>query len=200
MTGRLATVSRETSETRVELSLNLEGSGVFQGGTGIGFFDHMLNLATRHGRFDLELAARGDLQVDDHHLVEDVGIVFGQVLAKALADKRGIQRYGSVLLPMDEVLVAVAVDLSGRPAFRCNYAPVRENVGGLSTEMVRHFFNSMAMSGKLGLHIRFLDAGENEHHRVEAMFKGFGKALRMAAALDPQAVGEIPSTKDRLSD
>ncbi len=198
MTERVARVVRETSETRVELTLSLDGTGLFRGRSGIGFLDHMLNLATRHGRFDLDVAARGDLEVDDHHLVEDLGIVFGQALAQALGEKRGIQRYGGVLLPMDEVLVAVAIDLSGRSAFRCNYAPVRERVGGLSTEMVPHFFGSMASAGGFNLHLRFLDAGENEHHRLEAMFKGFGKALRMAAAHDPQAAGEIPSTKEKL--
>ncbi len=198
MTERVARVVRETSETGVELTLNLDGTGLFRCRSGIGFLDHMLNLATRHGRFDLDVAARGDLEVDDHHLVEDLGIVFGQALAQALGEKRGIQRYGGVLVPMDEVLVAVAIDLSGRYAFRCDYAPVRESVGGLSTEMVPHFFGSMASAGGFNLHIRFLDAGENEHHRLEAMFKGFGKALRMAAAHDPQAAGEIPSTKEKL--
>ncbi len=198
MTERVARVVRETSETRVELTLSLDGTGLFRGRSGIGFLDHMLNLATRHGRFDLDVAAGGDLEVDDHHLVEDLGIVLGQALAQALGEKRGIQRYGGVLLPMDEVLVAVAIDLSGRYAFRCNYAPVRERVGGLSTEMVPHFFGSMASAGGFNLHLRFLDAGENEHHRLEAMFKGFGKALRMAAAHDPQAAGEIPSTKEKL--
>ncbi len=198
MTARSAELTRETAETQIRLALNLDGGGACRCSTGVGFLDHMLTLAARHGRFDLTVEARGDLEVDDHHLVEDIGIVLGKALASALGEKRGIRRYGSVMLPMDEVLVAVAVDLGGRFAFRCDYQPRREKVGDLSTEMVAHFFQSLASESRIALHFRFLDPGENEHHRIEAMFKGFGRALREAAATDPEAANEIPSTKGVL--
>lgn len=198
MKVRKARVQRKTAETEIDLTLNLDGSGECRCAVGVGFFEHMLALLCRHGRIDLQLQARGDLEVDDHHLVEDVGIAMGKALAEALGDKRGIGRYGHAMLPMDEVLVAVAVDLGGRFAFRCDYAPEREKVGDLSTEMVPHFFRSLAVDARANLHFRFLDPGENEHHRLEAMFKGFGRALRMAARIDPETAGEIPSTKGAL--
>jgi len=158
----------------------------------------MLQLFCHHSRTDLEIRADGDLEVDDHHLVEDVGIALGQALAAALADKRGIERYGSALVPMDEVLVAAAVDLSGRSVYVSNYEPMREQVGDLATEMVNHFFASLAAAAKLTLHLRFLEPGRNEHHRIEALFKSFGRALRQAVNVNSDSGDEIPSTKGVL--
>jgi imidazoleglycerol phosphate dehydratase HisB len=194
---RRAQIERETGETKIEVRLNLDGQGNFSGATGLGFLDHMLQLTARHARIDLELRAQGDLQTDEHHLVEDIGIVLGQALSQALGEKRGIERYGWALLPMDEVLVAVALDLGGRCAFRCDYLPRREKVGDLPTELIPHFFQSVAVEGRLNLHIRFLEPGENEHHRVEGLFKAFARALRMAVRVDPEN-DQVPSTKGVL--
>jgi imidazoleglycerol-phosphate dehydratase len=191
-------IVRETGETKVKLVLTVGGSGGSDVRTGVSFFDHMLQLLARHSRMDIRLEARGDLEVDDHHVVEDVGIVLGQALAGVLGDKAGMERYGSVVLPMDEALVAVAVDLSGRSAFSTNYRPRRERVGGLSTELVNHFFGSLASQAKINLHFHFLENGKNEHHRIEAMFKGFARALRMAVRPAPDFEDEVPSTKGRL--
>ena len=198
MSERLATIKRKTAETDIEISLNLDGQGNCEGSVGLGFLEHMFQLLARHARIDLTIEGRGDLQVDDHHLTEDLGIVLGQALAQALGTKEGIQRYGSVLLPMDEVLVAVALDLSGRFAFCTNYQAERERVGDLSTELVSHFFRSLAVEAGLNLHFRFLVPGENEHHRIEAMFKGFARSLRMAVSIDPHEKGAVPSTKGLL--
>ena len=198
MKERVAELIRETKETSIRMRLNLDGEGKNQSETGVGFFDHMLELLTHHAGIDLELDAEGDLNVDDHHLVEDVGIVLGQALRRALGDKTGIRRFGSILLPMDEVLVAVALDLGGRSAFVCNYAPCRSRVGQLSTEMVPHFFSSLASEARCNLHFRFLYPGKNEHHRVEAMFKGFAHALRTAVRIDGKRSSRIPSTKGTL--
>lgn len=188
---------RKTGETAIELTVNLDGSGLCKCETGLGFLDHMLQLMTFHAGLDLTLNAKGDLQVDDHHLVEDVGILLGKTLCSALGQKEGIARYGWTILPMDEVLVAVAVDLSGRYVYCSNYQPVREKVGDLSTEMVDHFFRSLACESRMTLHLQFLNSGHNEHHRVEALFKGFGQALRMAVSRDPHSA-RIPSTKGVL--
>lgn len=198
MDARVVRVRRKTGETEIEIQLNLDGSGQSRCRVGMGFLEHMLALLAHHALFDLEVEARGDLQVDDHHLTEDLGIVLGQALAEALGEKRGIERYGSVLLPMDEVLVAVAVDLSGRFAFCCDYQPERERVGELSTEMVGHFFRSLALEARACLHIRFLNPGENEHHRVEAIFKGVARALRAAVRREARLAEEVPSTKGVL--
>lgn len=198
MKDRVASVSRETAETRIEMTLNLDGSGRSECLLEIGFLAHMLDLSTHHGGLDLKLSARGDTQVDDHHLVEDIGIVFGQALAQALGDKRGIERYGAVLLPMDDVLIAAAIDLSGRFCFSTNYKPERNQVGRLSTEMVPHFFGSLACEARAGLHLQFLNPGQNEHHRIEAMFKGFGRALRSAVHRPAGTGNRIPSTKGTL--
>ena len=195
---RTASVDRTTRETQVQIELNLEGRGRYSAELQTGFFSHMLELLALHSSMDLRVQADGDLQVDDHHLIEDVGIVLGQALKQALGEKRGIRRYGWTLLPMDEVLVAVAVDLGGRFVFRSDYTPVREKVGDLATEMAPHFFRSLAVEAGANLHIQFLNPGENEHHRIEAMFKGFGRALRTAVSLDPAAGGRIPSTKGSL--
>jgi imidazoleglycerol phosphate dehydratase HisB len=158
----------------------------------------MLTLLSHHSGVDLEIEAEGDLEVDDHHAVEDTGLTLGQAIREALSDKTGIQRYGSVMIPMDEVLVAAAVDLSGRPVYVSNYEPVREKVGDLSTEMVNHFFSSLALETKMALHLRFLEPGKNEHHRIEAMFKGFARALRQAIRTDSDGSLQIPSTKGVL--
>ncbi|MDA2926786.1 imidazoleglycerol-phosphate dehydratase HisB [Acidobacteria bacterium AH-259-G07] len=198
MSRRTASVKRETRETQIEVNLNLDGQGECTCRVGLGFLEHMLDLLARHARIDLKARAEGDLEVDDHHLTEDLGIVLGQTLNKALGRKKGIERYGFVLLPMDEVLIAVAVDLGGRFAFCCNYRPQREKIGDLSTELIPHFFRSLAVEARLNLHFNFLNPGENEHHRIEAMFKGFARSLRMAVRIDPKAKGEVPSTKGVL--
>ncbi len=198
MSKRTASTKRKTRETQIELKLNLDGQGKCDCNLGLGFLEHMLELLARHARIDLKIKAKGDLQVDDHHLTEDLGIVLGEALGSALGKKEGIERYGSSVLPMDGVLVVVAVDLGGRFAFSSNYDPQRDQVGDLSCELVPHFFRSLADALRCNLHFRFLNAGDNEHHRVEAMFKGFARSLRMAARVDPEARGEIPSTKGVL--
>ena len=198
MKARKAKIRRKTAETSIEVELNLDGSGKARAASGVGFLDHMLELLARHSRIDLNVSAAGDLDVDEHHLVEDVGIVLGQALAEALGAKQGIERYGSSLLPMDEVLVAVALDLSGRFAFVSDYRPQRETVGDLPTELVPHFLRSLAVEARMALHVRMLEPGENEHHRIEAIFKGLARALREAVRIDPTAEDAIPSTKGRL--
>lgn len=196
---RTATLSRTTKETSITLTLNLDGQGTGDILTPIGFLNHMLELFACHSRFDLTLNAEGDTHTDDHHLVEDVGIVLGQALAQSLGDKAGITRYGAITLPMDEVLITTALDLSGRYAFVTNYAPRREMVGELSTEMVPHFFHSFAQEAKMALHLHFLEPGINEHHRIEAMFKSTARALRQAVAVDALAGGAVPSSKGTLT-
>ena len=196
--SRIASVARETNETQIGLDLNLDGQGDFSCDVKVGFFKHMLHLLALHASIDIDLKATGDLEVDDHHLVEDVGLVLGQALRQALGDKIGIERYGSSLLPMDEVLIAVALDLGGRFTFCSDYVPQREKVGDLSTEMVPHFFRSLAVEARANLHFRLLNPGENEHHRIEAMFKGFARALRQAVALNIRSEGSVPSTKGSL--
>lgn len=198
MKPRQAKIRRKTSETNIELELSLDGVGRAEIESGIGFLDHMLVLLCRHSRMDLTLKAAGDLDVDEHHLVEDVGIVLGQALAEALGGKEGIERYGSSLIPMDEVLAVVAIDLSGRFAFVSDYRPARETVGDLPTELVVHFFRSLALEARMNLHIKMLEPGENEHHRIEAVFKAFARALRAAIAIDPKLGGAVPSSKGRL--
>lgn len=178
------------------MRLDLDGSGRATVGTGLGFFDHMLELVAAHGLFDLEVKAAGDLQTGAHHTVEDVGICLGQAIAEAVGDKHGINRYGSMLLPMDEALVLVALDLSGRPYFAYEGGPVGENIAGFDSTLVAEFFRAVANHARLTLHVHVL-AGEDVHHTIEAVFKGFAKALRNAAALDPRAAG-VPSTKGVL--
>ncbi|NPV29035.1 MAG: imidazoleglycerol-phosphate dehydratase HisB [Firmicutes bacterium] len=196
MRERTAEVERVTGETRVRVKLNLDGTGVFQGGTGIGFLDHMLHLWARHALFDLFLEAQGDLQVDAHHTVEDIGICLGEVFRGALGGKEGINRYGSALLPMDEALVLVAVDLSGRPYFSYDVRAAGWTVGDLPLELVPEFFRAFANHAALTLHLRLL-AGQNTHHIVEALFKGCARALREAVARSDREAG-IPSTKGEL--
>lgn len=195
-TNRTATISRATKETDISVTLNLDGSGRADISTGIGFFDHMLEGFSRHGFFDLDCRVKGDLHVDGHHTVEDTGIVLGQAIAGAVGDKKGIRRYGSLILPMDDALVLCAVDLCGRPYlnFDCTF-PV-ERVGELDTELVREFFYAVSYSAGLNLHIKLLD-GINAHHMIEAMFKAFAKALDMATEFDSR-IRDVLSTKGSL--
>lgn len=194
---RNATVTRKTAETDITLALNLDGSGEVSVATGVGFLDHMLTLFARHGRFDLILSCRGDNYVDDHHSTEDIGIALGAAFAEALGEKRGVNRYGSMLLPMDEALVLVAADLSGRSTLRYGLELPAQKVGAFDTELVEEFFLAFTRTAGVTLHLRQLD-GSNTHHIIEAAFKGFGRALRQAVAFDPDSAGEIPSTKGVL--
>ena len=187
---------RNTKETQIKMKLNLDGTGVSDISTGIGFFDHMLEGFTRHGLFDLQLCVQGDLQVDDHHTIEDTGIVLGSVIREAVGDKKGIRRYGSFILPMDETLVLCAVDLCGRPYFSWDAQFPTEKIGGMSTEMVREFFYAVSYSAQMNLHIKVLTPG-NSHHMAEAMFKSFAKALDMAVSFDPR-ITDVLSTKGSL--
>lgn len=191
---RHSEVSRETAETAVKLSLELDGSGRSEIDTGVGFLDHMLTLLALHGGFDLAVSCKGDLNVDAHHSVEDIGLCFGAALAQALGKKRGINRYGSILLPMDEALILCAVDLSGRPCLRYTANIPSQKVGEFDTELAREFFQAVANTALMSLHLRQLD-GENSHHIIEGMFKAFGRALRQAVAVTG---GALPSTKGVL--
>lgn len=194
---RCSEIIRNTKETQIKVAINLDGRGRFEGGTGIGFLDHMLELVSHHGRFDVDISAKGDTQVDFHHTVEDVGITLGKAFAEALGDMRGIMRYGSSLLPMDESLVLASLDFSGRPHLEyCLQIPAQK-VGDFDTELVREFFLGFCRSAGVTLHLRQL-AGENSHHIIEAAFKGFGRALRQAVAIDALSPDEIPSTKGML--
>jgi imidazoleglycerol-phosphate dehydratase len=194
---RTASITRKTAETDITLTLCLDGTGRANVQTGIGFLDHMLTLFARHGRFDLALACQGDTEVDDHHSVEDIAIVLGSALAQALEDKRGIRRYGSMLLPMDEALVLCAVDISGRSYLRYGLTLPAEKVGSFDTELVEEFFTALTRTAGLTLHLRQLD-GTNTHHIIEAAFKGVGRALSQAVSIDPAYANEIPSTKGVL--
>lgn len=194
--ARSAKIDRETKETKVSVALELDGTGKSDISTGIGFFDHTLEGFSRHGFFDLNCHVSGDLQVDGHHTVEDTGIVLGQAIARAVGDKRGIRRYGSFILPMDETLVLCAVDLCGRPYLNFDAAFPTERVGGLDTELVREFFYAVSYSSAMNLHIKLLDGG-NSHHMIEAMFKAFAKALDQAVGMDERIV-DVLSTKGSL--
>ena len=194
---RTAQVTRRTAETDIRLSLTLDGRGTVKTDTGVGFLNHMLELFARHARFDLDVVCRGDTGVDDHHSVEDIGIVLGEAIARAVGEKRGIRRYGSMLLPMDEALALVAVDLSGRSCLRFAAEFPTEKIGTFDTELVKEFFLALTRASGMTLHIRLLD-GENAHHIAEAMFKGFGRALAEAVSADERLNGEIPSTKGVL--
>ena len=196
MEERVATICRTTKETKIELTLNLDGTGKTQINTGIGFFDHMLNSFARHGLFDLSVSVDGDLEVDCHHTIEDTGIVLGQAIAKAVGEKKSMQRYGSIILPMDETLILCAIDLSGRPylVFDANFTTDR--VGNYDTEMVKEFFYAVSYSSGMNLHIRQL-AGENNHHIIEGIYKAFAKALDQATRIDSRIV-DVLSTKGSL--
>ena len=193
---RISQVQRKTNETDIIISLNLDGSGKQNISTGIGFFDHMLSGFTRHGFFDLDLDVKGDLEVDCHHTIEDAGIVLGNAIREALGDKKGIKRFGSMILPMDETLVLCAIDLSGRPYFTFDAEFTTDRVGDMDTEMVREFLYSISYSAGMNLHMKVL-SGTNNHHIIEALFKAFGKALDDASSYDPR-VTDILSTKGSL--
>lgn len=194
---RNAAINRKTAETDIALFLELDGSGKAKISTGVGFLDHMLTLFAKHGRFDLTVSCQGDTCVDDHHSTEDIGIALGTAFAEALGDKRGVNRYGSMLLPMDEALVLTAVDLSGRSTLRYGLTLPAQKVGTFDTELVEEFFLAFTRAAGATLHLRQLD-GTNTHHIIEAAFKGFGRALRQAVSIDAAAAGEIPSTKGVL--
>jgi imidazoleglycerol-phosphate dehydratase len=194
---RKGSVKRSTKETAIEVELDLDGRGMADVTTGIGFLDHMLELLARHSRMDLMLRAKGDLHIDHHHTTEDVGIALGQALRQALGEMRGITRYADVHMPMDDTLTRVAVDISGRPllVFKADF--VRDKVGTFDTELVEEWFRAFAMNSGVTLHVTTL-YGNNDHHIAESCFKGLARALRAATALDPQARDEIPSTKGSL--
>jgi imidazoleglycerol-phosphate dehydratase len=194
---RTATVVRHTAETRIDLQLTLEGQGRYKISTGIRFFDHMLELFTRHGAFDLELKCDGDLDVDQHHTVEDVGIALGEAFDRALGDKRGILRAGYFVMPMDETLAIVAVDLSGRPAFVVDTKVRTRLVGDLQSELVTDFFEGFARGARANVHVKTM-YGRSNHHKIEAIFKAFARALRVACSRDKQLGKMLPSTKGLL--
>ncbi len=195
---RASDIRRTTAETDIALSLCLDGTGKSEIDTGVGFLDHMLTLFAKHGRFDLKVKCDGDTCVDDHHSVEDIGIVLGQAFAEALGDKRGIVRYGSMLLPMDEALILCAADLSGRACLRNAVSLPCQKVGSFDTELVQEFLLGFVRKAEITLHFRML-AGENTHHIIEAMFKALGRTLAAAVKIDGQFADEIPSTKGVLS-
>jgi imidazoleglycerol-phosphate dehydratase len=194
---RTTQIRRETRETTIDLSLDVDGSGRAEVSTGIGFLDHMLDSLARHSRFDLTVKATGDLHVDAHHTAEDVAIVLGQALDRALGDKRGLRRFADATVPLDDALVQVALDLSGRGFAVVDLPFQGEMIGALPTEMVPHFLRSFAIEGRLTLHVRLL-AGENDHHRAEATFKALARALDLATQIDPRIAGHVPSTKGAL--
>ena len=194
--ARCATIERNTKETKIRLTLDLDGTGKADIHTGIGFFDHMLNGFARHGLFDLKLCVDGDLEVDTHHTIEDTGIVLGKAIKEAVGDKKGIVRYGTMILPMDEALLLCSLDLCGRPYLVYDLNLDREKVGDLETEMIREFFYAVSYSAGMNLHIKVLD-GINGHHVAEAMFKAFSKALDMAVSNEPRLDGVL-STKGSL--
>ena len=194
--ARTSEISRSTKETKIRVVLDLDGSGKSSVKTGVGFFDHMLDLLARHSLIDLTVEAEGDLQVDPHHTVEDVGIVIGQAIEKSLGDKRGIYRYGWAIVPMDEVLAQVVIDLSGRPAFVFNAKFTGSLIGNFPVELIEEFFKSIATNAKMNLHIN-VPYGTNNHHISEAIFKATAKALRQATSIDPRN-SDVPSTKGSL--
>ena len=194
--SRIASITRTTRETDISLTLNLDGSGQAQIDTKIGFFDHMLHGFARHGLFDLTVKVKGDLEVDTHHTIEDTGIVLGNAIRQAVGDKAGIVRYGSRILPMDEALILCALDLCNRPYLVYDLRLDREKVGDLETEMVREFFYAVSYGGMMNLHLRIME-GENNHHKAEALFKSFGKALDMATQEEPR-IKEAWTTKGTL--
>ena len=194
---RISTINRQTSETNISLTLNLDGTGTSTVDTGCGFFDHMLTLFARHGGFDLTLTCKGDTYVDDHHTVEDVGICLGKALTEALGDKRGIKRYGDRILPMDEALILSAVDVSGRGGCFMDMSIPTERVGTFDTQLCEEFFIALAQNGGLTLHIRQL-AGRNSHHIIEGAFKSVARSLAEAVSIDEKNTDKIPSTKGLL--
>ncbi|MFC5300224.1 imidazoleglycerol-phosphate dehydratase HisB [Azospira restricta] len=194
---RQAEITRNTLETQVSVKINLDGSGVGKFDTGVPFLDHMLDQIARHGAIDLEVSAKGDLHIDAHHTVEDIGITVGQALAKALGDKKGLRRYGHAYVPLDEALSRVVVDLSGRPGLEFHVAFTRAWIGQFDVDLVNEFFQGLVNHALVTIHVDNL-RGNNAHHQAETVFKAFGRALRMAAEADPRAAGAIPSTKGAL--
>ena len=196
-TDRQAEVTRNTAETQIRVAINLDGSGAASLATGIGFFDHMLDQIARHGLIDLTVDAKGDLHIDGHHTVEDVGITFGQAMAKAVGDKKGLRRYGHAYVPLDEALSRVVIDFSGRPGLHMRVDFKSGMIGALDTQLVYEFFQGFSNHAGVTLHIDNLH-GDNAHHQCETIFKAFARALRMALEIDPRAAGVIPSTKGSL--
>ena len=196
---RKARIERKTKETEIIAEVNLDGTGAYSVSTGVGFFDHMLEQLSRHSRIDISLSAKGDLEVDQHHTVEDCGIALGHAFAKALSDKRGISRYAHAYLPMDETLTRTALDVSGRPYLIWRVAFPTQKIGGMDTELFREFFQAFAQNAGITLHMEVL-YGQNSHHIAESCFKGLARALAQAIAIDPKLKGEIPSTKGKLGD
>jgi imidazoleglycerol-phosphate dehydratase len=194
---RRAEVARNTAETQIRVGVNLDGSGNAKLSTGIGFFDHMLDQIARHALIDVEVDAKGDLHIDGHHTVEDVGITFGQAVAQAVGDKRGLRRYGHAYVPLDEALSRVVIDFSGRPGLTMNVAFKSGMIGGFDVQLAHEFFQGFANHALATLHIDNL-RGDNAHHQCETVFKAFARALRMALEIDPRAAGAIPSTKGSL--
>ncbi len=194
---RTATISRNTAETQISVSVNLDGTGKANFNTGIGFFDHMLDQIARHGMMDLDIVAKGDLHIDGHHTVEDVGITLGQAVAKAVGDKTGIRRYGHAYVPLDEALSRVVIDFSGRPGLVMNVPFKSGSIGAFDSQLAHEFFQGFCNHAFVTLHIDNLK-GENAHHQCETVFKAFARALRMALELDPRSAGVIPSTKGSL--
>ena len=194
---RTATISRRTSETSIDVTVDLDGAGVYQVATGIGFFDHMLEQLSRHSLIDLNVVTKGDLHIDQHHTVEDTGLAIGEAIAKALGEKRGIRRYAEALSPMDETLTRVAIDISGRPFLVWKTEFSQKRLGEMDTEMFEHFFHSFAQTAGVTLHIETL-YGQNNHHIAESAFKGLARALRQAVEIDPRKADAVPSTKGVL--
>ena len=197
MADRIASVERNTLETQIQINLNLDGTGVGKFKTGIPFFEHMLDQVSRHGLVDLSIQATGDLEIDDHHTVEDVGITLGQAFAEAVGDKKGMARYGHAYVPLDEALSRVVIDFSGRPGLFYDIPFTRSAVGGFDVDLFREFFQGFVNHAQVTLHIDNLK-GDNSHHQIETVFKAFGRALRMALSPDPRMGGMIPSTKGSL--
>lgn len=197
VTARTAEVTRNTRETRITVRINLDGTGQSKLQTGIGFFDHMLDQIARHGLIDLDIHCEGDLHIDGHHTVEDVGITLGMAIAKAVGDKAGLTRYGHSYVPLDEALSRVVIDLSGRPGLHMDVKFTAGSIGGFDTQLTYEFFQGFANAALATVHIDNLK-GHNAHHQAETMFKAFGRALRMATTLDPRSAGVIPSTKGSL--
>ncbi|WP_267395044.1 MULTISPECIES: imidazoleglycerol-phosphate dehydratase HisB [unclassified Sphingomonas] len=194
---RTSTINRSTAETKIDVTVNLDGTGLYDVSTGVGFFDHMLEQLSRHSLIDLHVRTVGDLHIDQHHTVEDTGIAIGEAVARALADKRGIRRYGDALSPMDETLTRVALDISGRPWLVWKTEFSQKRLGEMDTEMFEHFFHSFAQAAGITLHIETLH-GSNNHHIAESAFKGLARALRIAVEIDPRKADAIPSTKGIL--
>lgn len=196
-TPRTAEIIRNTNETKIHVAINLDGTGQQNLSTGVPFLDHMLDQIARHGLIDLDIQAQGDLQIDDHHTVEDIGIALGQAIFQAIGDKKGIRRYGHAYVPLDESLSRVVIDFSGRPYLSFHVSFTRAMTGRFDLDLVREFFQGLVNHARISLHIDNL-RGENAHHQCETVFKAFGRALRMAVELDPRAAGSIPSTKGTL--